>query len=59
MLLFLGFGERLGGSRRCINNDHVSYCATNVEKPRQLPQSAFGKAINYTLERWWSMEGSE
>jgi len=22
------------------------------EKPRQLPQSNFGKAINYTLERW-------
>ncbi|MEN7973899.1 MAG: IS66 family transposase [Verrucomicrobiota bacterium] len=27
----------------------------DVEKPRQLPQSAFGKAINYTLERWESL----
>lgn len=25
------------------------------EKPRQLPQSNFGKAINYTLERWDSL----
>ena len=24
----------------------------DVERSRQLPQSAFGKAINYTLERW-------
>jgi len=24
----------------------------DAEKPRTLPQSAFGKAINYTLERW-------
>lgn len=24
----------------------------DVEKPRQLPQSAIGQAINYTLERW-------
>ena len=23
-----------------------------IEKPRTLPKSAFGKAINYTLERW-------
>ncbi len=26
-----------------------------VEKPRQLPQSAFGQAINYTLERWGAL----
>jgi len=50
--------ENPGTDRAAYRQEHASGHLETIkeilktEQPRQLPQSAFGKAINYTHERW-------